>query len=206
MAGQKSRGRVALARQPAAAVGVVGAHPRPAREDTLVLNATFEPLGVVSQRRAVVLVLAGKAVTVSADDRVVHSARIALDVPVVVRLAMFVRVPYRATVPLTRRAVFTRDRGRCGYCGAAAASIDHVQPTSRGGAHSWDNVVAACGRCNHEKADRTVAELGWRLRVVPRVPTGLAWRVLGGRSADPRWLAYLDLPAAGVDEVAEATG
>ena len=85
-------------------------------------------------------------------------------VPSVVRLTRFVRVPYRATVPLTRKAVFARDGGRCVYCGAAATSLDHVVPKSRGGAHTWDNVVSACGRCNHVKADRGVAELGWRLR------------------------------------------
>ena len=174
------------------AVGV-----RPAREDTLVLNATYEPLSVVSHRRAVLLIVAEKAVPVSHGERVLHSARRAIEVPVVVRLCRFVRVPFRATVPLTRRAVFARDLGRCAYCGAAATSIDHVQPTSRGGSHVWENVVAACGRCNHAKADRTLAELGWSLRSVPRAPVGAAWRVLGGRSVDPRWLDFLDLPGAG---------
>ncbi|MDP9101061.1 MAG: HNH endonuclease, partial [Actinomycetota bacterium] len=168
--------------------------------EALVLNATYEPLCVVPARRAVVLVLTDKAIPVSAGDGVMHSARTALPVPCVVRLTRFVRVPFRATVPLTRKAVFARDGGRCVYCGAAATSLDHVVPRSRGGQHSWDNVVSACGRCNHIKADRVVAELGWRLRMLPAAPSGAAWRVVGGRRLDPRWRPYLDLPS-GLDEV-----
>ncbi|HEY2173952.1 MAG TPA: HNH endonuclease [Mycobacteriales bacterium] len=160
---------------------------------TLLLNATYEPLCVVSSRRAVVLVLTAKAVLVEDGDGVMHSVRQAVPLPAVVRLTRFVRVPYRATVPLTRKAVFARDGGRCAYCDAPATSLDHVVPKSRGGSHSWENVVASCRRCNHTKGDRAIAELGWRLRTTPRAPTGSAWRVLGARTPDPRWQAYLDL-------------
>ena len=161
--------------------------------EALVLNATYEPLCVVPARRAVVLVLTAKAVSVSDRDEVVHSARTALEVPAVVRLTRFVKVPYRATVPLTRKAVFARDGGRCVYCGAAATSLDHVVPRSRGGEHAWDNVVSACGRCNHVKADRGLSELGWRLRRVPLAPTGAARRIVGARRLDPRWRPFLGL-------------
>lgn len=160
----------------------------------LVLNATYEPLCVVPSRRAVVLLLTAKAVAVADGEGVLHSARTDVVVPSVVRLTKFVRVPYRAGVPLTRKAVFARDGGRCAYCGAAATSLDHVVPKSRGGAHSWDNVVSACGRCNHVKADRGIAELGWRLRRQPVAPTGASWRVVGARRVDPRWRPWLDLP------------
>jgi 5-methylcytosine-specific restriction endonuclease McrA len=169
----------------------------------LVLNATYEPLCVVSGRRAVVLCLTSKAVSVAEGDAVMHSARAAVPVPAVVRLTRYVRVPYRATVPLTRKAVFARDGGRCVYCGAAATSLDHVVPKSRGGEHSWDNVVSACGRCNHVKADRGIAELGWRLRRPPVAPTGAAWRVVGARRPDPRWEPYLDIRVADDDVLEE---
>lgn len=166
----------------------------------LVLNATYEPLCVVPGRRAVVLVLTAKAVPVAEGDAMVHAASCTVPVPSVVRLTRFVRVPYRATVPLTRKAVFARDGGRCVYCGAPATSLDHVVPRSRGGAHSWENVVSACGRCNHVKADRHVAELGWRMRRVPAQPSGAAWRVVGARRIDPRWWPYLDgLPGRPAD-------
>ena len=164
--------------------------------EALVLNATYEPLCVVPGRRAVVLVLADKAVEVTASGDVLHSTRVEVTVPSVVRLTRYVRVPYRASVPLTRKAVFARDGGRCAYCGAPATSLDHVVPRSRGGEHSWTNVVSACGRCNHVKADRAVADLGWRLRRPPTAPSGAAWRVVGAKRLDPRWEPYLaGLPA-----------
>lgn len=166
--------------------------------DALVLNATYEPLCVVSQRRAIVLVLTSKAVVVEDGEGWLRSPNRRVDIPAVVRLARFVRVPYRADVPLTRKGVLARDGHRCAYCGAPATSLDHVVPRSRGGPHSWDNVVAACARCNHTKADRSVADMGWRLRSAPRAPSGTAWRVLGTRRVDPRWSDYLEghLPQA----------
>ena len=170
---------------------MVGVQATGTAGSALVLNATYEPLCVVGARRAVVLVITGKAVAVAAADTVMHSERTDVPVPVVVRLSRFVRVPFRATVPLTRRAVFARDGGRCVYCGAPATSLDHVVPRSRGGAHAWDNVVSACSRCNHIKADRTVADLGWRLARQPTAPIGSAWTVVGGRRIDPRWLPWL---------------
>ena len=109
----------------------------------------------------------------------VHAELISLPVPVVARLTRYVRVPFPASVPLSRRAVFTRDGQTCVYCGGSATSIDHVVPRSRGGTHTWDNVVAACRRCNHTKADRSLAELGWALPHPPRTPSGAAWRLLG---------------------------
>jgi 5-methylcytosine-specific restriction endonuclease McrA len=160
----------------------------------LVLNATYEPLCVVPVRRAAVLVLTEKAVPVSVGDGLLRSATTLVVLPSVVRLTRFVRVPFRAHVTLTRRAVFARDGGRCVYCGSAASTIDHVVPRSRGGRHVWENVVAACNRCNHVKADRSLHEIGWRLRQPPAAPTGVAWRVLGHRTPDPRWLDWLGLP------------
>ena len=161
---------------------------------TLLLNATYEPLCVVSSRRAIVLVLADKAVSVHSAPEEVHAETVVLPVPVVVRLTRYVRVPYPAQVPLSRRAVFHRDASTCVYCGSSATSIDHVVPRSRGGTHTWDNVVAACRRCNHTKADRSLAELGWKLPHPPRTPSGAAWRLLGARSVDPRWREWLGMP------------
>ena len=101
-----------------------------------------------------------------------HSERLAVPVPTVVRLARFVRVPYRREVPLTRRAVLDRDAHTCVYCGGRADTIDHVRPRSRGGAHIWTNVVAACARCNHRKGDRLLSELGWHLPAPPVAAAG----------------------------------
>src|SRR3954451_7788953 len=172
--------------------------PRPAARRSasygaLVLNATYEPLCVVSVRRAAILVLAAKAITVSDGEGFLHSARRVLPVPSVVRLTRYVRVPYRPHIGMTRRAVFARDGWHCVYCRGPAETIDHVLPRSRGGPHTWENVVAACARCNHRKGDRTLHEIGWRLRVTPAAPQGAAWRVLGHRTPDPRWASFLGL-------------
>ena len=186
-AGRPGRHDLSLApRAPAPAPSMTAA--------TLLLNATYEPLCVVSSRRAVVLVLAAKAEAVDVTDDEVHAERITLAVPIVVRLTRYVRVPYPVQVPLSRRAVFTRDGSTCVYCGGSATSIDHVVPRSRGGTHTWDNVVAACRRCNHAKADRSLAEMGWALPHPPRTPSGAAWRLLGTRSVDPRWREWLGVP------------
>ncbi len=157
----------------------------------LVLNATYEPLCVVARRRALLLVLNAKAVPLEDSDTVLHSSTATLIAPSVVRLVRYVKVPYGAHVPLTRRALFARDGGRCVYCGGSAATIDHVVPRSRGGRHEWSNVVSACHRCNHVKADRPMTELGWRLRRVPSQPTGVAWRIIGTGRSDPQWAPYL---------------
>jgi len=164
--------------------------------EALVLNATYEPLCVVSSRRATVLLLTAKAVAVVEGDLVLHAARISVVVPSVVRLNRFIKVPFRPAVPITRKGILARDGHHCVYCGAAATSLDHVVPRSRGGAHTWENVVAACGRCNHQKADRHLHDLGWPLRVPPRAPNGAAWRILGSRRLDPRWAPYLGESAA----------
>lgn len=157
----------------------------------LVLNATFEPLCVVADRRALVLVLSEKAEAVEQTDRVARSESRCVPLPSVVRLLCYVRVPRRAGVPLTRRAVFARDGGRCIYCNSPATSLDHVIPRSRGGLHVWENVVSACRRCNHVKADRSFSDLGWRMRHAPFQPVGPAWRILGAGRADPDWMPYL---------------
>ncbi len=158
----------------------------------LVLNATYEPLGVVTDRRALILVLNNRASVIENSSQILHFASGEIALPAVIRLNKFVRIPYRHAVPLSRRAIFARDGGRCVYCAAPATSIDHVIPRSRGGAHAWENVVSACHRCNHLKADKPLKELGWRLRQLPREPIGSAWRVLGATRAEAAWIPYLE--------------
>jgi 5-methylcytosine-specific restriction endonuclease McrA len=166
---------------------------------SLVLNATYEPLCVVTLRRAVVLVLAEKAIVVEAGDTVMHSPHHSIAVPSVVKLSRYVRVPYRREVPMTRRAVLDRDGHECGYCGARADTIDHVRPRSRGGQHVWTNVVAACARCNHRKGDRLLAELGWHLTVLPAQPPATVAVVMGWAKREPSWQRYLQAEWGGID-------
>ncbi|MCX6430578.1 MAG: HNH endonuclease, partial [Actinobacteria bacterium] len=88
----------------------------------LVLNATYEPLGVVTERRALILVLNYRATMVEDSGTVLHFAGGQVSLPSVIRLNKFVRVPYRNSVPLSRRAIFARDGGKCVYCTAPATS------------------------------------------------------------------------------------
>ncbi len=150
--------------------------------------------GSSRRARAVLLVLDTKAELVHSTDRVFHSARVAVPEPSVVRLVRYVSVPRQYRVAVNRRTVFARDGSRCQYCGAAAENLDHVVPRSRGGEHSWENVVASCRRCNSRKEDRTPREAGmrlWRAPAAPRHRIQLL-AMCGGASAD--WHTYLGVP------------
>ncbi|SIS12978.1 HNH endonuclease [Williamsia sterculiae] len=165
----------------------------------LLLNATYEPLTAISIRRAVVLVLRERADVVHAEAGAssIHSADLSMPIPSVIRLRTYVRVPYRAVIPMTRSALMHRDRFRCGYCGGKANTIDHVVPRSRGGSHSWENCVACCAGCNHRKADHLLSELGWTLRTPLTAPKGRHWRLLATvKDIDPSWSQYIDVGAA----------
>src|SRR5919206_1977938 len=144
----------------------------------LVLNASYEPLCVVASRRAVVLVLGDKAETVAETGLVLHSEHLAVSVPSVVRLRTFVSVPFRRRVAVSRRAVMARDGGLCQYCGSRADSIDHVIPRSKGGTHTWDNVVAACRPCNARKEDRYLHETSLTLVRQPTAPRERLWALV----------------------------
>ena len=159
--------------------------------NALVLNATFEPLCVVSSRRAVVLVLSERAEVVHDSGARMHSARLTVPVPSVVRLTTYVRVPVRRRAPLNRLAIFARDGGRCQYCHAPAESIDHVVPRSRGGQHVWENVVAACRGCNTRKRDRLLAETTMALRNRPAAPRALTWLAVIAGTVPDAWEPYL---------------
>jgi 5-methylcytosine-specific restriction endonuclease McrA len=156
---------------------------------SLVLNATQQALAVVPARRAVVLVLKEKADIIASNGILFRSERLEIQAPSVVRLRYFVRVPYRARAALTRRAVFARDAWTCQYCGNAAENVDHVIPKSRGGEHSWENVVAACRRCNSRKENRLPSEVGLILVREPFVPRDGLKLSLG--RLEPEWEAYL---------------
>src|ERR1700729_2383808 len=162
----------------------------------LILNASFEPLCVVSTRRALMLVLAERAELLHGTGEHFHAELIAIPEPSVVRLAYHVKVPYQARIALNRRAVFARDGHRCQYCGASAENIDHVIPRSKGGTHAWDNVVAACRPCNTRKRDRLLEDSGMRLRRLPAIPRERTWIMFASGAIRPDWEPYLGRPPA----------
>ena len=135
------------------------------------------------------LVLKEKADVVVSNGAIFRSEHVHIDAPSVVRLRRFVRVPYRHHAPLTRRGVFARDGYSCQYCGSTAENLDHVVPRSRGGLHAWENVVAACRRCNSRKENRLPHEIGLALARKPYAPKD-GFRLSLGR-LEPDWEPYL---------------
>jgi 5-methylcytosine-specific restriction endonuclease McrA len=138
----------------------------------LVLNQNYEPLNVCNARRAIVLVIDGKAEVLEEYDRTMASPSRVFRSPSVIRLIYMIRRP-RPRVKLTRREVFIRDNFTCQYCGRQAGdlTIDHIVPRSRGGGHTWENLVSACKTCNHRKGGKSLSEARMVLRTQPLEPS-----------------------------------
>ncbi|VAV99953.1 HNH endonuclease family protein [hydrothermal vent metagenome] len=159
---------------------------------TLVLNASNEPLSVVAARRAIVLLYRERADLVARSNRVWHAESASFAVPSVVRLRRYVPVPYKRSIPISRRAIFLRDDHRCQYCGRRAENIDHVIPKVQGGKHIWENVVASCQRCNSRKGGRTPLQAGLTLIRTPVRPGRFDWvYVAAGGYADGTWQPFV---------------
>lgn len=154
----------------------------------LALNASFEPLTIVPARRAVRLVLDGKAEILEVDgERAFRSESDEVPFPLVIRLVRFVHVPRRFRRQVTNTFLFARDGYSCQYCGRHRSELkgrqfltrDHILPVSRGGENAWDNVVTSCSPCNNRKGDRLPEEAGMRILQEPTEPNHvhLVWAV-----------------------------
>jgi len=163
----------------------------------LVLNASYEPLGLTSVRRGLLLVLAGRVEVLAESDQVWHSASHAFSVPSVVRVTRYVRTSRLRTVgSVSLSGLIARDGSKCAYCQSRDGStIDHVVPRSRGGQHSWENTVAACERCNSKKAAHLLSEVNMTLHVTPRRPSSSLALALTRVAWDPTWADYLGSPS-----------
>lgn len=168
-------------------------------EQTLVLNATFEPLVVVDWQRAITLFYRGKVEIVATHDREARSVSFAFKLPSIVRLLRFVRVRGRdEVVPFTRSNIYARDGYTCQYCDERFAdrdlTFDHVTPQAQGGSKGWANIVTACVPCNRKKGARTPTEAGMTLLRQPKRPTkaSVLLRIsIGMRTAPASWRDYL---------------
>lgn len=160
----------------------------------LVLNASYEPLQIISVRRAVVLLLQEKAELIEAAEQRLRASSFSLDTPLVIRLVRYIRIPRRLKLPCSRRGVLARDRDTCQYCGVqpgrASLTIDHVVPRSQGGLTIWDNVVTACRECNRKKGGRTPEQAHMLLMTKPRQPQYVAFALLGELERHDVWRKY----------------
>lgn len=158
----------------------------------LVLNASYEPLNITTWRRAVVLLIKDKAEQVEHNGRCIYAG---FPLPTVIRLRHYVQIPYKE-IPFTRRNILHRDSYSCQYCTYTGdeLTLDHIIPRSRGGGDSWENIVAACVRCNVRKGNRTPKEANMPLRHQPRRPYSslhfeVSKQVKGGRHEE--WRKYV---------------
>src|SRR6266566_4893723 len=159
----------------------------------LVLNATYEPINVCTVRRAVVLLLKEKAELIERGRHELHSESSTLARPVVIRLVTYVNVPRDAhRRKITRRAVFARDSWTCQYCGSRSnLTVDHVIPRSKGGASSWENIVASCAPCNRRKGNSLPRQVGMRLLKQPRTPSPHVFIQVASPTIPAAWQQYL---------------
>lgn len=162
----------------------------------LVLNSTYEPINVCTERRAIVLVLKGIARTEERSTRDLRTSRKAFPAPSVIRLLDYVHIPFERK-SLSRKNILLRDHNTCQYCGKvfnpAELTLDHVFPRSRGGHSNWDNLVACCKRCNNRKGSATPEEAHMKLIKRPQAfslhVNRQIMRYLG--RGDAAWRKYL---------------
>ena len=148
----------------------------------VVLNATYEPITIVSSKRALILYLEGKAMIVEEHpDLVVRSPNQTFPVPTSIVLKHFVkgRMVFRTKALLTQRNLFIRDQYTCQYCGRNKQQLkssefltrDHVLPRHIGGRDIWENVVTCCNSCNNKKAYHLLEDINMTLLKIPTAPT-----------------------------------
>ena len=158
----------------------------------LVLNQNYEPLSVCNAKKAIILIYLGKAEIIERGALSLRSASKSFPFPLVVRLIMYIRVPYKKVV-LTRKNIIKRDHHQCQYCGGKSSpmTVDHIVPKTMGGADSWENLVCACVSCNNKKGNRTPEQAGFLLIRTPLKPNHLTFiQYFVGIRSD-KWKPYL---------------
>ena len=159
---------------------------------TLILNSTFQPLSVVSYKRAISLIHNNKINVIKNSELLLHSEKEKYFIPKVGILTYFVKAPFARRVALNRENIFIRDFYTCQYCGKSAESVDHIVPRSKGGLHEWSNVVACCKKCNLIKADKLLHQTHLNIKMLPSSPKGNFWiKTIVGSNPDPSWKEYL---------------
>ena len=168
-------------------------------EHTLVLNATYEPINIVSWKRAISLLFQGKVEVLAEYDREIHSISFTIKMPSVLRLLKYVKIrKHLQHMKFNRANIYARDHHTCQYCGKKCSSedltFDHIVPIVRGGGKTWDNIVTCCLECNHKKGGAMPEEAGMHLIKHPKEPEWAPSALhitIGIRSAPQAWRDYL---------------
>jgi len=166
----------------------------------LVLNASFEPIHIISWQRAMTLLFQGKVEVLEDSDHEVRTVQFTFKVPAVLRLLEY--APINKKKPLVRFSrlnIFSRDKNICQYCGKGfhrnLLTLDHVVPVVQGGKKIWDNIVTSCKPCNQKKGGRTPIQAGMKLLKKPMIPQWLPISsvTLGVSNIDEKWRIYLKI-------------
>lgn len=160
--------------------------------DTLLLNMSFEPLDLCNWKKTMKLVLTEKVDIVETNGRKINGK---YDLPSVIRLKRYIRLPYKS-IPLTKNNILYRDNFRCQYCGSKEdLTIDHIVPKSKGGTHTWVNVVTACIKCNGKKDSKSLNQTNLKLIKKPIEPRNIKeYRLLKRlkrKTLKKEWSIYL---------------
>ena len=160
--------------------------------NVLVLNQNFEPLTICKARRAIVMMLLGKAELIVGVSRSIRSVSLSFPLPSVLRLNYYVKFKPRE-ITLTRRKIIERDRHQCQYCGKTTGPMtaDHIIPKSMGGKDTWRNMVCACLECNNRKGDRLPKQAGMKLLKKPKKPHYLTFALNSLGRIDTQWRPFL---------------
>ncbi len=161
-------------------------------QKVLILNRNYQPVMVTGVKRAIILAFLDKVDVLEHYNEWVHSPSISLQLPSVVKLKRY--TPFNLNdVALSRRNILQRDRHTCQYCGKTSVSltIDHVIPRHRGGKDIWENLVAACVKCNNIKGDRTPEESGMILLNRPKKPSFIFYFQQFVNKKQGNWRPYL---------------
>lgn len=180
----------------------------------LLLNLDHTPLGVVPDRRAVKMYLYGKADVIEYSGRTFHSESMTVLVPSIMVVKNWVDLPAtQRSIMLIPKNVCARDDHECAYCGGHATTMDHIVPKARGGKNKWENVTAACRKCNGMKSDNSLDEMRtlypkqverWTLRRLPFRPIGVNAHLLRLKP-EPSWMPYLQVGESLPDAVTMGT-
>jgi 5-methylcytosine-specific restriction endonuclease McrA len=165
-------------------------------EQTLLLNATYEPLKIVHWQKAITLLCQGKVEVIDVYDREIRAVSFSIRLPSVIRLLRYIKIKRRFDyVPFSRANIYARDHSSCQYCGHAfqtsELTFDHVVPVAQGGRKDWENIVTCCVSCNRKKGGRT-PPAGIFCRMPKRPESAPALRItVGLRQAPESWRDYL---------------
>lgn len=172
-------------------------HPGDLNQEVLVLNSDYAPLNVCNIKRAISLVFLGKVDILHTDHTIVHTLRGTFDAPSVVKLKHHIRRPM-PELRLSRRSILARDNYTCQYCGHKAKdlTVDHLIPKRMGGPTTWENLVCCCRKCNTQKGDKMLSQIGFTLSRQPRRPKYVPFINLtkfANNSRNSAWRDYLPI-------------